>query len=530
MQRLAGRIILLWGWRRSLVAFLAGALAVLGQSPYDFFAACFVSFPVLVWLIDGATGEPSDGWLRRLRPAFAVGWWFGFGYFLAGLWWIGGALLVEADSFAWALPFAVIGIPLLLAFFYGFAAAVARLSWSSGIGRIAALAFGFGLAEWLRGFLFTGFPWNAVGYAAMPVPLLMQSVSVIGMVGMNALAVFVFALPALFAARRHLVAGSALFALIVVAHVGFGYMRLTQPDDPPTQSLDVRIVQPNVDLAEKWDAAVRDRIFSDMMALSSQAPASGSAEPRLILWPETSVPFLFTERPDALAAIGDMLDDGQMLLAGIVREEGGAASVADNRYYNSVVAIDDRGEIVDAVDKVHLVPFGEYLPFSDLLRRFGLVQLVAGPMVFSAGADRHSITLPGGIRALPFICYEVIFPELVGVDAASTQLIVNVTNDAWFGDTPGPYQHFRQAQLRAVENGLPLLRAANNGISAVVDPYGRIIDALGVDAHGVLDVHVPMAERTVVSASQRRINGFLAMLLLALVAASLNVRQKLRVN
>ena len=530
MQRLAGRIILLWGWRRSLVAFLAGALAVLGQAPYDFFAACFVSFPVLVWLIDGATGEPSDGWLRRLRPAFAVGWWFGFGYFLAGLWWIGGALLVEADSFAWALPFAVIGIPLLLAFFYGFAAAVARLSWSSGIGRIAALAFGFGLAEWLRGFLFTGFPWNAVGYAAMPVPVLMQSVSVIGMVGMNALAVFVFALPALFAARRHLVAGTMLFTLIVVAHVGFGYMRLTQPDDPPAQGLDVRIVQPNVDLAEKWDAAVRDRIFSDMMALSSQAPASGSAEPQLILWPETSVPFLFTERPDALAAIGDMLDDGQMLLAGIVREEGGAASAADSRYYNSVVAIDDRGEIVDAVDKVHLVPFGEYLPFSDLLRRFGLVQLVAGPMVFSAGADRHSITLPGGIRALPFICYEVIFPELVGVDAASTQLIVNVTNDAWFGDTPGPYQHFRQAQLRAVENGLPLLRAANNGISAVVDPYGRIIDALGVDAHGVLDVHVPIAGRTVVSASQRRINGFLAMLLLALVAASLNVRQKLRVN
>jgi apolipoprotein N-acyltransferase len=521
---------LLWGWRRSGVAFLAGALAVLSQAPYDFFAVCFVSFPVLVWLIDGATGEPSDGWLKRLRPAFATGWWFGFGYFLAGLWWIGQALLVEADSFAWALPFAVIGIPFALAFFYGFATLVARLFWSSDIGRIAALAFGFGLAEWLRGFLFTGFPWNAVGYAAMPVPMLMQSVSVIGMVGINTLAVFAFALPALLATRRHLFLGLALLGLIVAAHVGFGYVRLTQAVEPAAQSLAVRIVQPNVDLSEKWDVSVRDRIFSNMIALSTQPPEQGHSKPKLILWPETSVPFLFTDRPDALSALGDMLDDGQMLIAGIVREEGGAQSAIDSRYYNSVVAIDDRGEIVDAVDKVHLVPFGEYLPFAGLLRRLGIEQLVAGPMIFSAGNERHSIVVPGGIRALPFICYEVIFPGLVAVDAASTQIIVNVTNDAWFGDTPGPYQHFRQAQVRAVENGLPLLRAANNGISAVVDPSGRIVDALAVNARGILDVNVPVARRTVVTANQRRVNGFLVMALLGFAAGALSVRQKLRVN
>jgi apolipoprotein N-acyltransferase len=289
-------------------------------------------------------------------------------------------------------------------------------------------------------------------------------------------------------------------------------------------------VQPNVDLSEKWDASVRDRIFSGMMALSAKAPELGHAKPQLIIWPETSVPFLFTERPEALSAIGNMLSDGQMLIAGIVREEGGATPGADARYYNSVVAINDRGEIVDAVDKVHLVPFGEYLPFSGLLRLFGVEQLVAGPMTFSAGNDRHSILVPGGIRALPFICYEVIFPDLVAVDAASTQLIVNVTNDAWFGDTPGPYQHFRQAQVRAVENGLPLLRAANNGISAVVDPNGRIVDALAINVRGAMDVHVPISRRTVVTANQRRVNGFLIMLLFAFVAGALSVRQRLRVN
>jgi apolipoprotein N-acyltransferase len=529
MERLAGRIILLWGWRRAGVAFLAGALAVLGQAPYDFFAACFISFPVLVWLLDGATGEASGSLLRRLRPAFAVGWWFGFGYFLAGLWWIGSALLVEADSFAWALPFAVIGIPFALAFFYGFAAVVARLLWSSDIGRIAALAFGFAAAEWLRGVLFTGFPWNAIGYAAMPVPLLMQSVSVTGMIGMNALAVFVFALPALLAARRHLRLGAALLAVLLVAHAGYGYFRLAAPAVPATQSLEVRVVQPAVDLSEKWDASVRDRIFAVLMGLSAKAPEPGHGKPQLILWPETSVPFLFTERPDALTALGDMLEPGQMLVAGVVREEG-SASNADSRYYNSVVAIDDKGEISDAVDKVHLVPFGEYLPFADLLERFGIGQLVAGPMTFTAGNERHAITLPGGIRALPFICYEVIFPDLVAADAGSSQLLVNVTNDAWFGDTPGPYQHFRQAQIRAVENGLPMVRAGNNGISAVVDARGRIVDALAINARGAIDASVPMSSEAVISESQRRLNGMLIMLLFAGLAALSNVRQRLRVN
>lgn len=529
-ERLSGRIILLWGWRRALAAFLAGAFAVLAQAPYDFFAAGFVSFPVLVWLLDGTTLDGPGGLLRRLKPAFAVGWWFGFGYFLAGLWWIGGALLVEADEFAWALPFAVVGIPLLLAFFYGFATAVARLMWSSDIGRIAAIAFGFALAEWLRGFLFTGFPWNAIGYAAMPVPLLMQSVSALGMDGLNALAVFVFAVPALLAGRRHLRLGFALAVLLVATHAGFGYVRLTLQPPAAGKVLAVRIVQPSVDLTEKWDASVRDRIFSTMLAMSSQAPQQGHARPQLILWPETSVPFLFTERPDALAAIGDMLSDGQMLIAGAVREEGGAGAAGDSLYYNSVVAIDDRGEIVDAVDKVHLVPFGEYLPFAGLLRRLGVEQFVAGPMTFSAGNERHPLTVPGGARVLPFICYEVIFPGLVAVDAASSDLIVNLTNDAWFGDTPGPYQHFRQAQVRAAENGMPLLRAANNGISAVVDPRGRVLDALAIDARGAMDVSVPVVGQDVVSVRQRRINGFVVMFLFALAAVLFNVRRRLPAN
>jgi len=190
-------------------------------------------------------------------------------------------------------------------------------------------------------------------------------------------------------------------------------------------------------------------------------------------------------------AIGEMLQPGQTLVAGVVREEAGRTQPL---YYNSVLAINDGGEIVDAVDKVHLVPFGEYIPFADLAARLGIGQLVAGPMNFVAGSQRHPLELPGGAKASPFICYEIIFPDLVAVDVTSTRLIVNVTNDAWFGDTPGPYQHFRQAQLRAVENGLPLLRAANNGISGVIDARGRVVDALALNVREALDVEIELPE------------------------------------
>lgn len=526
MERLAGRTILLWGWRRALLAFLAGALAVLSQAPYDFFAVCFISFPILVWLLDGAAVAPPSGFLRRLAPAFAIGWWFGFGYFLAGLWWIGGALLVEADAYAWALPLAVVGLPAFLAIYYGLATAVARLMWTGDVGRIVALAFGFGLAEWLRMVLFTGFPWNAIGYAAMPVPLLMQSAAVTGLTGMNVLAVFVFAMPALLASKRPLGAGAGIAAALVVAHVGYGYVRLSTAAPQSEQMLSVRIVQPNIPQTEKWDDATRDRIFGTLLELSAQPPAAGRPKPQLILWPETSVPYLFTDRPDALTAFANLLDDGQTLWAGAVRAETGPAGT-EPTYYNSIVAINDKGEVVEAADKVHLVPFGEYLPLGGWLQAFGLQKIVTAPMDFAAGARRLVMTLPGKVRALPFICYEVIFPDLVAADAASADMIVNVTNDAWFGDTPGPYQHFRQAQLRAVESGLPLLRAANTGISGAVDAYGRVVDALALNVRGTMDFLILVERVDLKRVISPQAMGYMLLTLFGLTALAMKIRHRM---
>lgn len=494
MERLAGRVILLWGWRRALMALTAGALAALSQPPFDFFAACFISFPLLVWLLDGAASQPGEKLSRRLARPFMIGWWFGFGYFLAGLWWTGAALLVEAELFAWALPLAVIGLPALLALFYGLATLLARFVWSDGAGRIAALAAGFALGEWLRSFVLTGFPWNAIGQAAMPVPFLMQSLSLVSMIGINALAVFVFAAPALLvshngqgAGYRRRVAGLVLAGLIVVLHAGFGTWRLATVNTAPSL-LTVRIVQPSIDQKEKWDATVRQRIFNTLLDLSGRKPAENAPLPELIVWPETSVPFILSEQPDALVALSELLEEGQTLLAGAVRIEGDHNAA---RYYNSIVTIGSDGEIIDAADKIWLVPFGEFMPFADLLSRIGIEKLVRSVSAFSTGSQRNRLIIGTDIAIMPFICYEIIFPGAAGYGDVDADFILNATNDAWFGATPGPYQHFRQAQLRAVEAGRPLVRVANNGISGVVDAYGRVIDAFALDAVGVLDVAVP---------------------------------------
>jgi apolipoprotein N-acyltransferase len=182
--------------------------------------------------------------------------------------------------------------------------------------------------------------------------------------------------------------------------------------------------------------------------------------------------------------------------------------------------------MVDAVDKLHLVPFGEYIPFSSLLARVGLDSFVAGPMTFEPGSERHALTLPGGLKALPFICYEVIFPELVGEQAGDADLLINVTNDAWFGDTPGPYQHFRQAQLRAVETGLPVVRAANTGISGIIDPYGRVVDALAMNSRGVVDLDLAIPNSD--TAGAPRLVGFGILAALALMAAAFRVQARRR--
>ena len=529
MERLAGRIMLVWGWRRVLLAVFAGALAALALPPLNLVVSLFIAFPLLVWLLDGTAGGPQGGLLRRFLSAFFLGWCFGLGYFTAGLWWLGNALLLEADEFAWALPLATLGLPAFLALYYGLAALIARLLWSEGAGRIAALAIGFGVAEWLRAFLFTGFPWNAIGYTVMPVPVMMQLVSAVSLHGMTVLAVLVAAAPALLGTGRGVKTGLGLAVLVVAIQFGFGFWSLAEPVGEEGRKLNVRLVQPAIDQSLKLEGGDRAAIFKEHLRLTALPPEEGRPRPDLIVWPETSIPFILTENTDALAAIAETLEDGQILVTGAVRVEAGAVGYPP-RYYNSVYAIDSTGQILAASDKVHLTPFGEYVPVEEVLRELGINNLIALPGGFTAASRRSLIRLPDGSGLYPLICYEIIFPdEMQGLEEGAN-ILLNVTNDAWFGLTPGPWQHFQQARIRAVETGLPLIRDANNGVSAVVDKKGRIIAGLTLGAKGKVDATVDIETKPGPFWNWRKTNFWLLILTTLFYAVLAPGRFALRKN
>jgi apolipoprotein N-acyltransferase len=512
LDRLAGRVLLVAGWRRALLTFVAGALATLALPPFNFPAIGFVAFPLLVWLIDGAAFDPGRSLPRRLMPVFATGWLFGFGYFVAGLWWLGAAMLVDAAEFAIFIPLAVLGLPAILAVYYGLAAVLARLIWSDSAYRIFALAAAFGFVEYLRAFLFTGFPWNEIGVMAAPVPLLMQTAGLVGVHGLTLLAVLVFSAPAVLADRRGRAATLAVAAALLVFHVGFGAWRLATHPTEFVEAVNVRVVQPNIEQTQKWEDSQAETIFDrhirltetraepgEIIGASASADAAGTAEPdfpatrTLVIWPESAFPFLLTERPDAIARIADTLLPGETLIAGAARLEG--LDDVSSRVYNSVYVIDDNGEIIDARDKVHLVPFGEYLPFQTFLEGLGVSQLADMPGGFSPGAVRSRVPLEGAPSFLPLVCYEIIFPGEIDAGSPQTRpgFLVNDTNDAWYGATPGPYQHLRLAELTSVAFGLPLVRSANTGVSVVNDAYGRQVGGLALGSTGTVEVALPEA-------------------------------------
>ena len=496
-KALFNAIVLSWGWRRCLIAFFAGALSALAMAPFNAWPVLFLTFPALVWLIDGSGDSRWGG----VAVAAWTGWWFGLGYFVAGLYWIGYAFLVDAPTFGWMLPFAVLGLPAVCAVYTALGVAMARLLWTRGALRILVLAVALTATEYLRGHLFTGFPWNAFGYAiAAPLPLA-QSASLVGLWGMTFIVIAIFATPATLTddpadtPRPFMPLLIGIAALIGVA--GYGASRLHRNPTRLVDKVHLRIMQPNLQQDVRFNYAARQQVMNRYVALSNQAAgpdAPGMKDVTYLIWPESPFPFFLAREPDALAQITQLLPQGAMLITGAVRvaEPYNPAAPAA---FNSIYVIDHSGSIVALYDKVHLVPFGEYLPFKPLLERLGMEVVTKQIGGFQAGDRRRLITIPGTPPVLPLICYEIIFPDAIMPPGARPGWIVNVTNDGWFGISTGPYQHFQQARISAIEEGLPLVRAANTGISAVVDPVGRIVDLLPLGEEGVVDAPLPRAIR-----------------------------------
>jgi apolipoprotein N-acyltransferase len=487
-------IILAWGWKRAAIAVLAGAFSALAMAPFNAWPVLFATFPVAVWLIDGAGG----GRLRGVPAAAMTGWWFGLGYFVLGLYWIGYAFLVDAPTFAWLLPFAVLGLPAYLALFTALGFALARLLWAKDGSRVIALAASLTMSEWLRGHALTGFPWNTFGYALSEPLALAQTASLIGLWGMTFVAVAIFASPAVLieessrGRKRWLMPASALTLLLAMGI--FGALRLHVHPTIMVANVKLRIMQPNLQQDVKFNYAAKAEVMKKYLTLSDRASgpqSTGVRDVSILIWPESAFPFFLTREADAMAQIADLLPKGTLLITGSVRAPDLPPGARVTRAYNSIYVIDHDGSVLSVYDKLDLVPFGEFLPFQKLLEKIGLEQLTRVQGGFIPGTRRRTMEIPSAPRALPLICYEVIFPGDVVERGDRPGWIINLTNDGWFGISTGPYQHLQQARLRAIEQGLPVVRAANTGISATIDPMGRIVARLGLGFEGVLDSGLP---------------------------------------
>ncbi|MFK8253592.1 apolipoprotein N-acyltransferase [Ancylobacter terrae] len=491
LEALAAAITLATGWRRALTALGAGAFSALAMAPFDLWPILALTLPVLVWQLDGAA--LSGG--RGLRGAFASGWWFGFGYFLAGLWWIGNAFLVQADVFAWLLPVAVTLLPAGLALFTGLGCALARLLWTDGAARFVSLAIGLTASEWLRGHVLTGFPWNNFGYALASDLNFAQSASVVGLWGLCFITLAALSTPAALSSvgtpRRARVVPAVVAAITLGLLWGAGAWRLATTEVGVVPDVYLRLMQPDLPQDQKFRYDRRDAIVDRYIALSESE--GGLGRTTHLFWPESAFPFFVEREPAVLLRLAAMLPPQTTLVTGAARLGPRRAGEERPGVFNSLLAIDTNGAIIATADKVHLVPFGEYLPFQETLEALGLEQLTRVRGGFLAGRERRDFAVPGLPSIGPLICYEAIFPGAVTPVGARPGLLLNVSNDAWFGITPGPFQHFSQARLRAVEEGLPLVRVTNNGISAVIDPLGRIGGILPLGVSGVLDTALPTA-------------------------------------
>ena len=495
LTRISHAIMLASGWRRAAIALAAGALSALAMAPFNAWPVLFVTIPVLVWLVDGSAAGRWSG----AAAAAAAGWCFGFGFFVCGLYWIGFAFLVDAKTFGWLLPVAVGGLPAYLALYTALGLAAARLIWVRGPERVLALAATLTIAEWLRGHLFSGFPWNTFGYALTEPLVLAQSISLVGIWGLTFLCLAICASPAVLADDAadtpHPYRAPLIGLAILVALTGYGAARLWLHPTAFVDGVKLRLMQPNLQQDEKFNYSAKAQVMARYLRLSDRATgpqSDGVHDFTHLIWPESAFPFFLTREPDALAQIAGLLKPGTELITGAVRAAP-AASAQNPRAYNSVYVIDPDGSIQGIYDKVHLVPFGEYLPFQSLLERMGLRQLTKQVGGFLSGDRRRSMSVPHAPKMLPLICYEAIFPGSAVPPGERPGWLVNVTNDGWFGISTGPYQHFLQARTLAIAEGLPLVRAANTGISAVIDPVGRIVKSLPLGVEGVVDAGLPTA-------------------------------------
>ena len=464
------------GWKRFALCFAFGAVTTLALPPLGFVPVVWLTFSALVILLRGT---------QNLRQAFIVGWSFSFGYFVLGLYWMSAAMFVDIARFWWALPLSFVSLPAFLSLFYGVAMLVARRIGVQGVSGVVTVALVWFAADYARGHVLTGLPWNLIGYTWDWVLPMLQVNSVIGIYGLTLVTLVFAVLPAGCVdggktGRRVLLGAFAVMLLMMAA----GEMRLLNAAAEIVPDVRLRLVQPNIDQANKWKAGQLQANFDQLLNLTAMA---GDKPVTHVVWPESATGYDLIDDKLRRLQIAAVTPANSMLLTGIIRYDVGAEQT---HYYNALIAMDKAAKIVASYDKFHLVPFGEYVPFRSVLR---LKAMAAFGADFSAGDHPHTLHVDGLPPLSPLICYEAIFPAAVIDKNDPPQLMVNVTNDGWYRQTAGPHQHFAIARVRAIEEGMPLARAANTGISGMVDSYGRVTASLALGRSGFVDADLPKA-------------------------------------
>ena len=481
-------------WPQRGLIFILGAIGALAFAPLFIFPAFLLTMSGMWYILDKEIMRKTS-----FSKIFALGWWWGLGHFTVGLYWITYALTVEVQTFWWLMPFSLFGIPAIIAIFSGFSFMITKFWPYPGISAAFAFAGIWIGVEWLRGHLLSGFPWNLLGYSLAFSLEMTQVASLTGVYGLSFLiilmAIMLQYLVSKYSFER--IIALCVYLLAILCWI-WGRERLTHVDPIDFPSVAVRIVQPNIPQALKWDPKQKEANLHTLLKMTAEP---STLPLKAIIWPETAVSYFLEQNDFYRTLIAKTIPKGTLLFTGALRRTSPEEKPV--KIWNSLLVINSQAQIVASYDKSHLVPFGEYLPFRSLLDAiFGegtLKKLTAGSIDCTPGKGPESISLPEGYPTFSgLVCYEVIFPHaVINPTQKRPNWMINVTNDGWYGKSAGPYQHLEMARFRAVEEGIPLVRDSNSGISVVFDAYGRSIGSIGLGKEGILDILLPAPARYV---------------------------------
>jgi apolipoprotein N-acyltransferase len=471
-----------WGRRGLLV--LAGGAAAFAMPPFNWVLLLIPSLVLLLCLAGDAGGR---------RAAFGAGWWWGFGHFLVGDYWIANSFMIDPVHFGIWIPIVIPGLSAYLALYCGLASVFAWHWRDRPLSYVLLFAAIWPVTEWLRGHILGGYPWNLMAYSWSGIDAMMQSAAFWGSWGLSLATVLSGSLPVLFllTGRRVAIAANLLGVVLLAVLWSAGAYRLSTASSAVVPNVKLRLVQAAIPQLDKLTGAHRQENFEKHLDMSTAQP--GFDQLAAVIWPESAAPAWLERRADIRSLLTEVVPRAHtpgagLLVTGSVRGEPATGDTVD-RVYNSLEVLNGDGDIVGTADKVHLVPLGEFIPLRKYLTFIN--KLTPGDTNFSTGPGPQTVHAPGLPPFGALICYEVIFPGNVVNETDRPDWLLTITNDGWFGTSTGPYQHFASARFRAVEEGLPLIRSANTGITAEVDAYGRVISALPLGVAATLDVNLP---------------------------------------